>query len=54
MCFNQNLNASTNFSKSSQYQLSQQPTGGSQAVHIQRDIKKIKENEEMEQRDVLD
>lgn len=30
------------------------PSGGSQVVHIQRDIKKIKENEEMEQRDVLD
>jgi hypothetical protein len=30
------------------------PSGGSQVVHIQTDIKNIKENEEMEQRDVLD
>jgi hypothetical protein len=30
------------------------PSGRSQVVHIQTDIKKIKENEEMEQHDVVD
>jgi len=53
MCFNQNLNASTNFSKSSQHQLSQQPIWWEPSCS-HTDIKKMKENEELEECDVLD